>query len=678
MRHDALSYRADIDGLRGVAIIAVVLYHFGVPGFAGGFVGVDVFFIISGYLITAIIAGQVADGSFSVADFFERRVRRLLPTLLIVLVASLAAGLLTMPPADLKRLAASALATLALGANIHFSSQGGYFDAWLGEQPLLHMWSLAVEEQFYLLWPLLLHRALVHRPGVLVPGTVLLAAASLAASVHAATAFPLEGFYLPHTRAWELLAGCLLALGVLGAPPNRAVGELAGVVGLALVAVAVATYSEAVTMPGVAAVLPVVGAVLLVWSGIGRPPLVARLLSWRPLVLVGLVSYAWYLWHWPLLAFFRYLSERAPSPIETVALVAASFLLAVASWWLVEVPVRRRAWPVGRSRLAGMAVGSTLAVAAVAGISQLGGGLPWRFGPEMLALSRGALTARATDGDCDEPSAQTIRAGRLCMIGGGEQASAGILVWGDSHAWALRPALAELSAQTGRAVSSLVGSGCPPLVEAWPMKRHGRSEACAELNRAIAEQVASGRFGDIVLAARWNYYVHGRSADESRARTRYLQDARSQEASVAESRAVIERALARTLDVAAAAGARVWIVTEVPDPGYDVPSLLARRLIQGRSAEDVVGPTLTAHRQRGAAAHELFTRLSQHYEIRLIDPASEFCASGSCRVHEGGEPLYRDDHHLSIRGARSLVPLLEPVFTEQVEAAARARPLPGG
>lgn len=664
-RDSVLTYRADVDGLRAIAILAVVLYHLGVPGFGGGFVGVDVFFVISGFLITAIISAEMRAGRFSLAAFYERRVRRLLPTLAVVLVVVLAVGLVSMPALDLKRLAASAFYSMVFAANFYFADQGNYFDATLGEVPLLHLWSLAVEEQFYLAWPLLLYWLMRRRPTWLLPVTALLAAMSLLAAIHATIEFPVEGFFLPHTRAYQLLAGCLLALGALPPPRRPVVADLASLVGLGLIGLAITTFSPKTAMPGVAGLLPVAGAALVIWSSLSTPAIGGRLLAVSPLVLIGLVSYAWYLWHWPMLAYFRYFTERAPEPVEIVALLAASFLLALACWRYLERPFRAGRDGLGGAPVLARAGAVSLSLAAVAGGIALTGGLPARLGPEVRALDRARLDFKLASPGCEsQATPESIREGQVCTFGGKPSAQGGVLLWGDSHAWALRPAFVALGEQYDRSVSYLAATGCPPLSEAWPRKRRGRSEACAEFNRAVVELIRRGRYRDVVLAARWSGYTSGLAGGPLMARQKVLQDAASREVSQDESLAVMERGLARTLTEIEAAGARAWLVLEVPDIGFDVPTRLARRIMHGAGAEGIEGPARAEHDARGRWLRDIVDRLSQRYSLRTIDPAARLCDQARCLAVEGGVPIYRDDNHLSAYGGRRLAPLMRRIFAD--------------
>ncbi len=300
-------YRPEIDGLRAIAVLAVMAYHAGVPGAGGGFLGVDVFFVISGYLITRILAGDHAAGRLSFRRFYERRLRRILPALYLVMAACLPFALYTMIPDALRSFGSSLAASALFSANVYFwAKTGGYFDAPSDSMPLLHLWSLAVEEQFYLVYPLLLLMIWRFRPAWLLPTLALLAGGSLAASALAGLYSPSAGFFLLPTRMWQLLAGGLLAAWELGgrAAPGPAIAAAGSWIGLALVAAALIWGERLLALPGLAGLPAVLGAVLLIASA--RPDAGAgRLLAVRPLVAIGLISYSAYLWHQPVLVFAR-------------------------------------------------------------------------------------------------------------------------------------------------------------------------------------------------------------------------------------------------------------------------------------------------------------------------------------------------------------------------------------
>ncbi|MEO1020870.1 MAG: acyltransferase, partial [Pseudomonadota bacterium] len=329
-----LNYRPDIDGLRALAVLAVVFYHAGFDIVGGGFVGVDVFFVISGYLITSIIMKDIqsADG-FSIAKFYERRARRIFPALFAVIFASSIAAFFILTPLELDRFARSAIAATLFVSNIFFRYQTGYFAGDADEQPLLHTWSLAVEEQFYIFFPLFLmfvHRFLPRRISLLV---LLVAIVSLAMALVGIRFSTAAAFYLAPPRAWELMLGALLALGAVPTLRWRLGRELVAIVGLAAIAWSVTRFDEATIFPGFAALLPTFGTAALIWAGMGPgTSLVNRLLSQKPLVFVGLISYSLYLWHWPLIVFHEFSVAHRPSPRELLVILAISFVLAIISW----------------------------------------------------------------------------------------------------------------------------------------------------------------------------------------------------------------------------------------------------------------------------------------------------------------------------------------------------------
>jgi len=335
-----LAYRRDIDGLRAIAVLAVVLFHFGVPGITGGFVGVDVFFVISGFLITSIIWRERQAGRFSFIDFWARRARRILPALFVMIAATLAVGWFLLAPKDYEELGRSAHYQVTFTSNLLFSRQHGYFDASSDIKPLLHTWSLAVEEQFYIFFPLLLallSSRLKHWRLALF--AVLLV--SFGMSVWAVQHEPQKAFFLLHLRAWELLAGAMLAV-----QPKRewraspALAQGVSLASLALILIAVLGYDAKTPFPGATALLPVLGVVGLIWANGQQPTWVARLLGTRIMVGIGLISYSWYLWHWPVFVYANYAAVDGLSALELAGLMLLSLVLGYLSWRFVETPFR--------------------------------------------------------------------------------------------------------------------------------------------------------------------------------------------------------------------------------------------------------------------------------------------------------------------------------------------------
>ncbi|OYX13551.1 MAG: hypothetical protein B7Z15_06885 [Rhizobiales bacterium 32-66-8] len=328
-----MRYRPDISGLRACAVVPVVLYHLNASLVPGGYVGVDVFFVISGYLITALILADLGARRFSLVTFYDRRIRRIVPAYALMALATALAALVILPPAQLVAFGESLKAASIFFANRYFLSATGYFDAG-AEQLLLHTWSLSIEEQFYLAWPLLLvvvsHPRLVRFRGLLVWALLLL---SLFAATRNAIRLPERAFYNAGGRFWELLMGAVLALNLLPHLRRQAVAEGIAALGLAMILAALALFNHDTLFPGATALLPTGGALLVLWAGEGgRTTYVGRLLAWTPLVGIGLISYSLYLWHWPVLAVYRYVTQATPGLTAGMVLLALMLALSVLSW----------------------------------------------------------------------------------------------------------------------------------------------------------------------------------------------------------------------------------------------------------------------------------------------------------------------------------------------------------
>jgi peptidoglycan/LPS O-acetylase OafA/YrhL len=395
-----LKYRADIDGLRAVAVLSVLAFHIGLSRFGGGFVGVDVFFVISGYLISSIIFAEISASHFTIAGFYERRIRRIFPALFAMLAVSSVAAVIYLLPSELIDYAKSMLAATASASNIFFWRHSGYFDA-PTSKPLLHTWSLAVEEQFYLSFPLFL--LLVRRffPRLLRTAVALLFFASLVTSCVVVLRNPDTAFYMPYTRAWELLLGTLLSLKIFPALRSASLRNLAALSGIGMILWSVLFYSQETVFPGFSALLPCIGSALIIWAGETGGSLVGSVLSWRPVVFVGLISYSLYLWHWPIIVLqktgmlmslgaINLAGHRVPLSthrFDMLVEVVLSLALAVLCWRFVERPFRS-----GTLRLSGRPLfalaGGIMAVFLGSSVWILSAhGLMWRFPAKALQVA---------------------------------------------------------------------------------------------------------------------------------------------------------------------------------------------------------------------------------------------------------------------------------------------------
>jgi peptidoglycan/LPS O-acetylase OafA/YrhL len=635
------TYRPEIDGLRAVAVIPVVLYHAGLPGFGGGFLGVDVFFVISGYLITGIVYGEIARGDFSLLRFYERRARRILPALYLVVAVCLAFGALWLLPNEFRELGRSAVAVALFGSNVYFNQTINYFTQDVEFWPLIHTWSLAVEEQFYAVFPLVL---LLIRPAGRKGALAAVAAVcvvSLAWAQATASADPQADFYLAQFRAWELGAGALVAL----AAPERLspsfglrwllAGLGAMLLGLALV------FAPANLTPSLVSLAPVGGAALLI--AFARAENVwGRALALKPLVGIGLVSYSAYLWHQPVFAFLRYRFAVPSGGAAMLAAAVASFALAYLSWRFVEQPFRDRT-RVSRRAVFGSAAACGVALIVAGRIIAIQHGMPGRIAAYVPASGLvGRYRNACLDLEASPPSA--LAAVQACRLGV-RDAPPDFLLIGDSHAAALADGIDLAAKQAGRSGILLSANACLPMLGVKSYFPRSRP-ACRWQHDHLLEIVKALGVKLVILHARWE------SLDEG---VVDLDDSQSP-ATEAELRA----RLMATLSALAAAGARAVIVTSTPSSRYLVPDILLRKALYGLSVDE--RPDFQRFLSANRAAFRLFSDPELRQKAAVIDVYPAFCDAKHCRMGEGSRPYFIDKDHLSAFGAAMLAPRLEAAF----------------
>lgn len=656
-----IAYRRDIDGLRGVAVLQVLLYHAGAPFVSGGFTGVDVFFVISGFLITSLIVGSMDRSEFSFVDFYDRRARRILPALYVSLSTTLVLGLFLQLPRQLSKMASAAIMAVLFSSNVYFWRTSGYFSDDSELLPVLHTWSLGVEEQFYIFFPLLLLP--FHRKGrralalLILPLLVL----SLAASVFGTYRYQWAAYYLLPSRAWQLMSGALLAVLALKPTLNPRWSLAFGVVGLVMIVAPMFLYSNTTRFPGLAALVPTMGTALLILTGSGDASPVSRLLASRSLVWVGQISYSLYLWHWPVFAFTRtvYASANIP-PLARTAGFVLSIFLAFLSWKYVEQPFRSRKTFSRRAIFKTALVTSGLLLLAL-GVVRFAQGFPQRVGLAASRLEDYGASADVLENVCMQKTAVDISAGRVCEVNQRSPSAAHFAIWGDSHASAVRGE-AERTATIHNVRGFFFGRvGCPPLLGVERQLWDG-GRKCLDFNTAVARHLCgSASIKTVVLYARWGVSSEGtyyRYEVSDPTRMAYiLKDAQSTSSGLEENHAVFRRGMRRTLEQLRSCGKSVVIVGPTPEVGWNVPRVLANGAMWGITRR--ISPTLDEFTHRQHYVLRTIRDLAAAGLARVVWPHEVFCRAGQCAIEYGGEPLYIDDDHVSDAGAKLVVELIE-------------------
>ncbi|WP_104205315.1 acyltransferase family protein [Billgrantia saliphila] len=643
-------YRPDIDGLRAIAVILVVAYHAGVPGFGFGFIGVDVFFVISGYLITSLLLRELeSSGSISLLSFYGRRVRRLMPAMAVVITSSLVLGYIFLTPIGQQQsLAESAIASIAFFANYYFiATTGGYFDGPTDQVPLLHMWSLSVEEQFYALWPVLLIAsvAMARRYekrtwAVIATLAALGIGVSFFYGVWLTHANPNAAYFSVLSRGWQLLAGsllaCLVGHGLLPRTSKAAMSVLAAG-GAALLLGAALVIEGSHAYPGWVGVLPVLSALALIVAGFGSSSgPVSRLLSTKPFVFVGKISYPWYLWHWPLLAMARTYHLGEADLVRDVGLASLSFGLAYLTYQLVEKPsvgffAKRSVSHKQLVKLGGL-TSILLAFAAFGLMSHANQQKSMGFYRQLESAAEDVPDLRAK---CHLSTPYKGLPDESDCVNRPDRESPDLLLWGDSHADHYSPMLDELSRDLQFTFLQRTFSTCPPLMgyshghtQGHPQENDRNCELFKdEMERELSRLAERGLAG-VVLSASWL----GRTSSETHL-------------------SLAEEGLRNTVDTLLGYGLRVIVMA--PTPVFSVPmtDCLARRTVESCSSFQ-----RRLEKRREAILAVMHEIAEEEPSVRVVDFYERLCPGGKCNSILGDTVVYRDKHHLTTRAARELSP----------------------
>ena len=654
--HPGLAYRPDIDGLRAVAILAVLFYHAQMPFFSGGYIGVDVFFVISGYLITHIILRDCAGANFSLLGFYERRVRRIVPALVPVLVFVIVAAAVWLLPYEVKQASRSVLSALTFTANFEFWRQSGYFVPSARFTPLLHTWSLAIEEQFYLFYPLPLIFLAKRSKRTLGISLGCLFMGSLAMSLWATRYHEDAAYYFTPSRAWELLMGCLLVLCPVRVGMPRWLREVMSLSGIAAILYSVMTFSSNVRMyfPAPAALLPCLGGALLIHAGSLGPSLVTRALSWRPVVAVGLLSYSLYLWHWPFFVFAHIWHIWAFGvPVDRsvrVLLILLSLVVAAISWKWIEQPIRNRKVLVMRKPLFA-AAGACAACIGVVALFGLMSGWAGRVKPEAAQIAEIA-------GYRQRPIATELFGPKTCHVTHIRSYDAGIcfhpqvgvsniLLWGDSHAGHFSRILSQFLQRNNGHLLQATYAACKPFLNKAPTI----SDECLQFNRMVAKVAADMPIDVAVISAQWA--MGGAFAKDPVGRAQWFAE------------------IGRTVKLFQDRHIPVILIGQSPRYLVPLPFLLSRAVEEGRplgpTADKYLDPRVFAWEPRMKA---MFGNMPGVTYVSVLD---DMCPEGHCSPFaKGNVPMFFDTEHYTLEGAQ----MVFDVALDKALRSAMRRPPP--
>jgi peptidoglycan/LPS O-acetylase OafA/YrhL len=618
-----MKHRSDIDGLRAVAVLAVVFFHARVPGASGGFVGVDIFFVISGYLISSIIATELRENTFSLVKFYERRCRRILPALFVMfaLVFVLASAVL-LPP-DMVAFCRSLLSATFFVSNIYFWRTSTYFEGASQFKPLLHTWSLGVEEQFYIVMPLVLMLVARRARGAYAPWLLLLFVSSLLLSVWGVTHAPNATFYVLPTRFWELTTGALVTLGMSKRTLPRPVLELVGAAGLGLCVCSITLLSEVMPFPGWYALIPCLGAAAILYQGALGDSTVTRILSAKPLVFIGQISYSLYLWHWPLLSLAKYeMSTRNLSGLEVATVLAAGFLVAVASWRYVERPFRANAGNFDAPAIFKICAAASVFLLTIGLIGIFNREIAWRYPGfvEQRIVGRGLYNSRTCFLEGDQ--APDAWRGDECFISSGHQAN--VMLWGDSFAAHYAPGIAEQAQHVDVNILQYTAAGCAPVFGYYS----AQFPHCRDFNEKMPDVLRKYNIRTVVIVGRWESLF---------------------------TRGVTPQSVGATVKRLNEIGVRTYVIGQSPVFNNVAQFLFAKQL--GKEGD-----------ARAAAPLSFDRGINSALEASLplgvfIDPLRSMCEPHECDYRKDGQFLVIDAGHLSAYGSGLAVKSYFPFVT---------------
>ncbi|MDE2423464.1 MAG: acyltransferase [Betaproteobacteria bacterium] len=654
-----MKYRKEIDGLRALAIIPVILFHAGFTTFSGGFVGVDIFFVISGYLITTIIMDEMDKGSFSLINFYERRARRILPALFFVILCTLPFAWFWMLPHEIKEYSKSLVAVPLFISNILFWQSSGYFDTSSELKPLLHTWSLAVEEQYYLLFPLLLITTWKFGKRRIFKLLLIIATISLIVAEYGSIKFTSFTFYMLPTRAFEILIGALISFKVKSENIfniKRETYKLFDIFGLMLILFSIFTFTNQTPSPSLYSLIPTIGAGLIIAFS-NSETLTGKILSNKIMVGIGLISYSTYLWHQPLLAFARIRNINPLNTTTLITIILLSLLLGFFNYKFIENVFRNKSKVNIRIFLTCAILISSLFI-SVRIVGHYTDYFPTRFNKEIQNLTENnSLTGKALN--CHEEINR--KDGITCVIGDLSVVPSIALI-GDSFTTRISKRFDEILKKQKVSAVIFAESGCIPLPDVREKYIDNTSSNCeVYIRNSYSKILETNSLKKVAIFAEWPLYVDGFRGNDISEKKLLLIDNSSINSNLAENKEVIIRGFNRLKKLMNTSDKTLFIVNTTPEYTLSPQSIIAKKILFN-SQNTLVSPLLGNYALRNQSINQIFLNAKVNEWAKLINPFSSYCVSNTeCIVNDNNfHPFYEDDgSHLSYYGSIPLVNLLE-------------------
>ncbi|SDR70600.1 Peptidoglycan/LPS O-acetylase OafA/YrhL, contains acyltransferase and SGNH-hydrolase domains [Halopseudomonas sabulinigri] len=611
-----IKYRPEIDGLRALAVVPVVLFHSGVEAFSGGFSGVNIFFVISGYLITSIISREIESNTFKISTFYQKRADRLFPVLASVLLATLIIGFFTSPPDEYQEIAKSVIAAGTFTSNIFFWSTSDYFSASAFTIPLLHTWSLGIEEQFYIFFPFVL--IIAFRLKLPIALVAIAAAVSFTLSSLALQNYSSATFYLLPTRAWELLIGALLALIRLPIPSRRIASEVLSWTGLSMCLWCIFFFNKETAFPGPNALFPVLGAALLIYSTAHPQNSIRKAFNFAPVTTLGKASYSIYMWHWPFIVFYGLVFGYPSNLVQSILIAAISICIGLFSWATIEKWSRGKIARLRPIPASACVVSIFLPVIALSSSTLLTNGLPFRVESNVIAAEAALEDYSPYRASCHSGEGNRLEYSKSCILGHSNSPSS-VAVWGDSHGVEIAAALAEQLAPEKQSVRQLTYSSCPPAINLAKASRPG----CRSHNEATLQAIiADPQIQTVILSAYFpvNQKISSDFLDGFKASVEHLESA----------------------------GKNVIVMYPLPQTTDNAPTMIARSIML--SQKRATSMTLEAFMNKYSESFDLVSGLPS--SVTKIESWKNFCINDDCYVGDEGGAYFFDGHHPSMHGAR--------------------------